>query len=130
MSPFKALYGRDPPALLRFVEEDSPVEGVNNHIRERNLILDELKDNLTRTQAKMKKYADKERQDVQFDVGTQVFLKLQPYHFRSLASCPNEKLRPRFYGPYEVIRANWTNGLSFGTSYHCLYPFSISCFPA
>ena len=103
MSPFKALYGRDPFFLLRLVEEDSPVEGVNSHISEHNLIIDELKLNLTRAQDKMKKYADKHRREVQFEVGTQVYLKLQPYRFRSLAARPNEKLRPHFYGPYEVI---------------------------
>ncbi|EXC30916.1 hypothetical protein L484_028098 [Morus notabilis] len=32
-----------------------------------------------------------------------VYLKLRPYRQRTLATCRNEKLAPRFYGPYEVV---------------------------
>jgi len=32
-----------------------------------------------------------------------VFLKIQPYRFKSLARRPNEKLSPRFYGPYQIL---------------------------
>ena len=31
-------------------------------------------------------------------------MKLQPYRMKSLAKKPNEKLSPRFYGPYKVIQ--------------------------
>ena len=50
MTPFKALYRRDPPLLFRFVEEQSVVEEVNTQFQERNLILDELKENLVKAQ--------------------------------------------------------------------------------
>lgn len=33
-----------------------------------------------------------------------VYLKLQPYRMRSLARKPNEKLAPRFFGPYKVLQ--------------------------
>ena len=36
MTPFRAVYGRDPPALLRFVDEPSKVDEVHRQIRERN----------------------------------------------------------------------------------------------
>lgn len=36
-------------------------------------------------------------------MGDQVYLKLQPYKWWSLALKPNEKLRPRYYGPYVVL---------------------------
>jgi len=40
---------------------------------------------------------------VEYQVGDWVYLKLQPYRLRSLAKRPNEKLCPRFYGPYQVL---------------------------
>lgn len=32
-----------------------------------------------------------------------VYLKLQPYKFKSLANRPYAKLAPRYYGPYQVV---------------------------
>lgn len=56
MIPFKTVYGRDPPPLLRWIDE---VSKVNTMIREWNLILDELKNNLCKTQNRMKKMPTK-----------------------------------------------------------------------
>ena len=42
------------------------------------------------------------RRDVCFKKGDKVYLKLQPYRQKSLAMRPNEKLSPRFYGPFEI----------------------------
>ncbi|KAL2506034.1 Ribonuclease H-like domain containing protein [Abeliophyllum distichum] len=50
----------------------------------------------------MKNVADAKRRDVQFDIGDLVYLKIRPYRRKSLASRPNEKLAPRFYGPFEI----------------------------
>lgn len=102
MTPFKALYGRDPPVLLRWIEKALKVEEINRMIHERNTILDELKENLTRAQEWMK-YTDKNRRELQFQIGDKVLLKMQPYKFCSLASKPNEKLSPRYYEPYEIL---------------------------
>lgn len=52
----------------------------------------------------MRKYANNHRRELIFQEGDWVFLKLQPYRMRSLARKPNEKLSPRFYGPYKVIQ--------------------------
>lgn len=103
MTSFKVFYGRDPPPLLWWVEEESKIEEVNTIIRERNLILDDLKSNLNRAQERMKKFSDKKRREMEFAMGDYVFLKLQPYRFRSLASRINEKLSSCYYGPYEVL---------------------------
>lgn len=48
MCPFKTVYGRDSLPLLRLVDETLRVEKVNVMIRERNEVLDKLKENLTR----------------------------------------------------------------------------------
>lgn len=72
-------------------------------IKERNVILEELKSNLCKAQNRMKRQADKKRREVEFGIGEYVFLKLQPYRFLSLTSRPNKKLSPHFYEPYEIL---------------------------
>ncbi|XP_031271255.1 uncharacterized protein LOC116129673 [Pistacia vera] len=47
-------------------------------------------------------YADKKRREVNFKVGDSAYLKIQPYRLRSLARRHNEKLSPRFYGPFVI----------------------------
>lgn len=101
MSPFKALYGRDPPTLFKLKDETSSVEEVNEQIRDRNAVIEELKEHLTKAQETMKRYANKSR-DVSFEKGDSVYLKLRPYRLKSLAKKINEKLSARFYGPFEV----------------------------
>ncbi|KAL6313151.1 hypothetical protein AAG906_024582 [Vitis piasezkii] len=78
-TPFRAVYGRDPPPLIRSL------------LQERDLILNELKDHLCCAQSKMKSSADAHRRAVQFEVGEFVYIKLRPYRLRSLKR-PNEKL--------------------------------------
>lgn len=94
MTLFKAVYGKKPPPLLRLVEEESKVEKVNALIKERNLVLDELRENLNHAQAKIKISVDKNCKELEFLIGD---------HFCSLIACLNEKLSPQFYGPYEVV---------------------------
>jgi hypothetical protein len=50
----------------------------------------------------MKVMADKKRRDLQFQVGDQVLLKLQPYTQSSVANQPYPKLTFKYYGPYTV----------------------------
>ncbi|CAO2826301.1 unnamed protein product [Amaranthus hypochondriacus] len=103
MSPFQALYGRPPPHLVRFNEETT-VESLDQLLSERDAIIDELHFNLAQAQQMMKFYADKNRRELSFEEGDMVYLKLQPYRQRSLATRLNEKLAPRFYGPYKVLQ--------------------------
>ncbi|KAH0670606.1 hypothetical protein KY290_026014 [Solanum tuberosum] len=70
MTPFKALYERDPPSLLRFTDEISAVEEVNQQLMARNNILYELKANLSHAQAQMKVYADAKPREVVVDCRT------------------------------------------------------------
>lgn len=102
MTLFKALYGRDPPVLLKWSNRPSRVQELDQQLRERNLILDELKAQLERGQVRMNNQADKHRREVHFEVGDFVYLKLEPYRFQSLAKRPNEKLALRYYGPFLI----------------------------
>ncbi|CAA7397484.1 unnamed protein product [Spirodela intermedia] len=52
----------------------------------------------------MKDYADRKRREVEFSVGDFVFLRIHPCHQSSLKGRPNEKLGPRYYGPFAVLQ--------------------------
>lgn len=80
MTPFKIVYGREPPKLLRIGEGQTPVDSVEELLQERDFVLDELKLHILRAQQIMKHNSDSKRREVSFNVGNQVFLKLQPYN--------------------------------------------------
>jgi hypothetical protein len=52
----------------------------------------------------MKQQADQGRSECQFAEGDQVFLRLQPYKQTSLKAEHCQKLAPKFYGPYTVLK--------------------------
>jgi len=95
LSLFKALYGRDPPPLLRR-EEGATIEEIQSLMQERNSMLDELKKHLDQAQQRMKMYADKKRREVEFQMRNKVFLKIQPYRMKTLAMKLNQKLSAQF----------------------------------
>ncbi|KAJ3701854.1 hypothetical protein LUZ61_005559 [Rhynchospora tenuis] len=102
-TPFKALYGYDPPVLALGSAPKSSIESVNEVLRERQQMLVNLKLHLVRAQDRMKKFADSKRSERTFSKGDWVYLKLQPYRQISVSGTQNSKLNPRFYGPYEII---------------------------
>jgi len=61
-----------------------------------------LKENLARAQNRIKVMADKHRTDIEFQVGDQVLLKLQPYTQSSMANRPFPKLSYKYFGPYLI----------------------------
>ena len=102
-SPFKVVYGRDPPTLLRFERGSTAVAALEEQLLERDAILDDVKAYLLQAQHRMSRYANASRREVEFEVGQLVYLKLQPYRQKSLANRPFEKLAARFYGPFLIV---------------------------
>ncbi|RDX87040.1 hypothetical protein CR513_31534, partial [Mucuna pruriens] len=102
-TPFKALYGRDPPLLLKGTTIPPMVVEVNKMTIYTDTILDDFKANLAKAQNQMKIYVNKNRREVNNTVGDWVYLKLQP-HSR-------------------------TNGLPIGIAPRKQNPYSLSCIP-
>eukprot|EP00253_Pinus_taeda_P017969 PITA_17969 len=73
-------------------------------IQESQDILRSLEDNMVIAQNQQKLYADRGWVERQFEVGDMVYLRLQPYRQSSLKQKGAKKLKPRFCGPYRVIR--------------------------
>ncbi|CAA7409174.1 unnamed protein product [Spirodela intermedia] len=90
MTPFRAVYGRDPWKLIKYGTSPS--------------LLDILKFNLHKAQVRIKFNIDKYCQEVELEVGDLVFLKIKPYWMKSLAKKENEKLNPRYFGLYPIMK--------------------------
>lgn len=84
--------------------EACAVPDVTEWLQKREQMRDIIHQNLVRAQLRMKHQADRNRTERQFAVGDSVYLKLQPYVQKSVATRANQKLSFRYYGPYLVLK--------------------------
>ncbi|XP_059277596.1 uncharacterized protein LOC132031665 [Lycium ferocissimum] len=101
---FQALYGFPAPQVPVGSLPISTTTEVGSFIAQRQLLLQQLKDNLGQAQARMKFYADQNRSDRVLEVEDLVYLKLQHYRQSSVTVCRNLKLSEKYYGPYKILQ--------------------------
>ena len=104
MTPFKVVYGRDPPSLLDYISSTSRTEAVDQLLSDRQTLLQLLKSNLLKAQSYMKKSADGRRRDEHFQVGDIVWVKLQHYRQLYVATSAFHKLSLRYFGPFPILK--------------------------
>jgi hypothetical protein len=103
MTPFQALYGFPPPMVDEVILHNCPDITSQEQLRNRQLTLQVIKDNLLKAQDRIKHQADKHRTEKEFTVGDMVYLKIQPYRHTSLSTHRSLKLHSIFYGPFRVL---------------------------
>jgi hypothetical protein len=104
MTPFEAVYGKNHLQLYHTCPGVSKVQQVDQTLTVCMAILHTLKENLVMAQNRMKQQADQGHSEREFVEGDQVFLHLQPYKKTSLKSQHCQKLTPKFYGPYHILK--------------------------
>jgi len=102
-TPFKALYGYDPMVGALVDTTVSSPASIAEFVTDGQLQSSLLREQLAQAQLRMKQKADRHRSDLEFQVGDQVLLKLQPYAQSSLVNRPFPKLAFKYYGPFFVL---------------------------
>ncbi|KAK9223252.1 hypothetical protein WN944_011694 [Citrus x changshan-huyou] len=92
-----------PPRIESYLLGTTNVHAVDLALRDKDLILRLLKDNLEAAQSRMKFFADKKRTERVFAKGDWVYLHLQPYRQSTLHPNGTHKLSPRYYGHFRIL---------------------------
>jgi hypothetical protein len=101
-TPFRVVYGRDPPSIRSYAPGDTRVAAVAKSLEERDEFLADIRARLEQAQQVQKRHYDKNHRQVAYTVGDWVLLRLRHRPTASLSQTAAGKLRPRFYGPYRV----------------------------
>jgi hypothetical protein len=104
MSPFVALYGHEPRHWGLDAASTCSAPSLQDWLTQLNFMQQVLQHNLHHARQYMKTLADKKRTDQTFDVGDEMFIKLQPNVQFSTVQRSNHKLSLRYFGPDSIIK--------------------------
>lgn len=85
MTPFQALYGREPPSIPHYTLGSSQVASIDSTLEEHHRVISLLKETLRKTRQRMTDQANKHRLEKEFAVGELVYLRLRIYRQSSVA---------------------------------------------
>ena len=102
-TPFRVVYGRDPPSIRSYEPGETRVAAVAQTMEERAEFIADVKHRLEQAQAVQKRHYDRGHRPVSYLVGDWVLLRLRQRPAASLSRAPAGKLKPKFYGPYRVV---------------------------
>ena len=101
-TPFRVVYGRDPPSMRSYEPGETRVAAVAKTMEEREEFLADVRFRLQQAQDVQKRHYDKKHRPVSYIVGDWVLLRLRHRSVASLAPEVKGKLQPWFFGPYRV----------------------------
>lgn len=102
-TPFRVVYGREPPTIRSYEPGDTRVATVAQEMEEREAFLADVRYRLEQAQTVQKKHYDRQHRPVTFEVGDWALLRLRQRAATSLPRAPKGKLKPRYGGPYQVV---------------------------
>ena len=102
-TPFRVVYGRDPPTIRSYEPGETRVAAVAQEMEDRAAFLDDVRYRLEQAQAAQKRVYDRHHRPVSFLVGDWAWLRLRQRAAASLPNAPKGKLKPRYVGPYQVL---------------------------
>ncbi|MCO5586833.1 hypothetical protein L7F22_040777 [Adiantum nelumboides] len=104
MTPFQAAYSHTPLVPTNFVFQHK-VALADQLVQEMQDILIQVRDKLIHVQQKYQKQANKHRRHAEFNEGDMVLLYVVSHRYKTV-KLVFPKLRPRFYGPFKIIKKN------------------------
>lgn len=103
-SPFEVLYGRKPCNFAMQNTNQLSNLDLAQWLQDQKDMLPLTRQHLERAQTRMTAQANKKRLERTFEVGDQVYLRLQPYVQRSLLPRSSQKLSFKYFGPYVILQ--------------------------
>ncbi|WVZ84441.1 hypothetical protein U9M48_031473 [Paspalum notatum var. saurae] len=101
-TPFRVVYGREPPSIRSYEPGETRVEAVAQEMEAREAFLADVRYRLEQAQAVQKHHYDKSHRLVTYQVGDWALLRLRQRAAASLPRTVTGKLKPRYVSPYRV----------------------------
>jgi hypothetical protein len=105
MAPYEALYGRKCRSPVCWFETGENKEFAPDYIKERQGVIEVIRDRLKIAQSRQKSYADQKRRLWEPKVGDVVYLKVSPMKGLKRFEIKG-KLSPRYIGPFKILSQN------------------------